>query len=88
MVVGDSGGAVAEELLPEEMLERSDQTSAQLNSDVEMSHEQFVEQRSSVEPGYERLDKALHALGGGITRLERKLDRILALVTEARVRNR
>ncbi len=75
------GGDVSDERLRQEMLE-------QMESDVEMSDEQFVEQYSSSEAGYERLEKALHALGGGIARLERKLDRILALVTEARVRNR
>jgi hypothetical protein len=75
------GGDVSDERLRQEMLE-------QMESDVEMSDEQFVEQRSSSEAGHERLERVLHALGGGIARLERKLDRILALVTEARVRNR
>lgn len=79
---------MSEELLRQETIERFDQTSERMESDVETSHEPFVEQRSSIDPGFERLEKALHALGGGITRLERKLDRILALVTEARVRNR
>ena len=79
---------MSEELLRQETIERFDQTTERKESDVATSHEQFVEQRPSIEPGYERLDKALYALGGGITRLERKLDRLLALVVEARVRNR
>ncbi len=48
--------------------------------------EQLIEQRASVEAGYERLDKCLHALSGGLARLERKLDRILALSVESRGR--
>ena len=36
----------------------------------------------------ERVDKSLHALGGSLARLERKLDRILALSVESRGRNR
>jgi hypothetical protein len=48
--------------------------------------EQMIEQRASVEAGYERLDKCLHALSAGIARLERKLDRILALSVESRGR--
>jgi predicted nuclease with TOPRIM domain len=49
---------------------------------------QLVEQRAYTEFGYDRLDKTLHALGGGLARLERKLDRILALGVESRGRNR
>jgi hypothetical protein len=50
--------------------------------------EQMIEQRASVESGYERLDKSLHALGGSLARLERKLDRVLALSVESRGRSR
>jgi hypothetical protein len=50
--------------------------------------EQLVEQRAYTEFGYERLDKSLHALSGGLARLERKLDRVLALSVESRGRNR
>ena len=47
---------------------------------------QFAELRAYTEFGYERLDKALNGLSGGIARLERKLDRILALTVESRGR--
>jgi hypothetical protein len=47
---------------------------------------QFAELRAYTEFGYERLDKALNGLSGGIARLERKLDRILALSVESRGR--
>ena len=50
--------------------------------------EQMIEQRASVEAGYERLDKSLHALSGSLARLERKLDRVLALSVESRGRSR
>ena len=45
-------------------------------------------ERAALEFGYDRLEKAIHALGGGLARLERKLDRILALCVESRGRNR
>ena len=48
--------------------------------------EQMIEQRAGVESGYERLDKSLHALSSGLARLERKLDRVLALSVESRAR--
>ncbi len=47
---------------------------------------QFAELRAYTEFGYERLDKALNGLSGGIARLERKLDRILAITVESRGR--
>jgi hypothetical protein len=50
--------------------------------------EQMIEQRASVESGYERLDKGIHALSGSLARLERKLDRVLALSVESRGRSR
>jgi hypothetical protein len=50
--------------------------------------EQMIEQRASVESGYERLDKSIHALSGSLARLERKLDRVLALSVESRGRSR
>ena len=50
--------------------------------------EQMIEQRASVEAGYERLDKNLHALSSGLARLERRLDRVLALSVESRGRSR
>jgi hypothetical protein len=50
--------------------------------------EQLVEQRVDTQVGYTRLDQSLHALSGGLARLERKLDRVLALCVESRARNR
>jgi predicted nuclease with TOPRIM domain len=47
-----------------------------------------VDQRfEQIEKRFEQVDKSLHALNGGIARLERKLDRILALSVESRGRN-
>jgi hypothetical protein len=46
-------------------------------------------ERAAMEYGHDRLEKAIHALSAGVARLERKLDRILALSVEsARARNR
>jgi hypothetical protein len=80
--------------LREEMIERFEQIDErfeQIDERIERGFaavtEQLVEQRSYTEFGYERLDKTLHALGGGLARLERKLDRILALNVESRGRN-
>lgn len=50
--------------------------------------EQLVEQRVDTQCGYTRLDQSLHGLSGGLARLERKLDRVLALSVESRARNR
>ena len=50
--------------------------------------EQLVEQRVDTQFGYTRLDQSLHALSGGLARLERRLDRVLALCVESRARNR
>jgi hypothetical protein len=36
----------------------------------------------------DRIDRSVHALSGSLARLERKLDRILALSVESRGRNR
>jgi hypothetical protein len=66
---------VSEEALREEMLERFNQVERRLDDAV----------ASLTDP---RLEKASTALSAGITRLERKLDRILALVVEARGRSR
>ena len=66
---------MSEEALREEMLERFNQVERRLDDAV----------ASLTDP---RLEKVSTALSAGITRLERKLDRILALVVEARGRNR
>ena len=48
-----------------------------------------IDQRfEQIEKRFEQVVKSLHALSGGISRLERKLDRILALSVESRGRNR
>ncbi len=48
--------------------------------------EQIADHREWTQFGYERLDKALSALSAGLLRLERKLDRVLALTIESRRR--
>ena len=50
--------------------------------------EQIDQRFEQIEKRFEQIDKSLHALNGGIARLERKLDRILALNVESRGRNR
>ena len=79
---------MSDETLRQEMIERFDQAERRLDRAMETATEQFIEQRSYTEFAYDRLDKALNALSGGITRLERKLDRLLALVVESRGRSR
>jgi hypothetical protein len=71
----------------EQIDERFEQIDERIDRGFAAVTEQLVEQRSYTEFGYERLDKTLHALGGGLARLERKLDRILALSVESRGRN-
>ena len=68
--------------------ERFDRLEKRLEDGFEGVTEQFVNLRACTEFGNERLDKSLHALSGGLSRLERKLDRILALSVESRGRNR
>jgi hypothetical protein len=70
----------------EEINGRFEQIERRMEEGLHATTEQFVEMRAYIEYGYDRLDKALLALSSGITRLERKLDRILALSVEARVR--
>jgi hypothetical protein len=65
---------------------RFEQIERRMDEGIHATTEQFVEMRAHIEFGYDRLDKALRALSSGITRLERKLDRILALSVEARGR--
>jgi hypothetical protein len=50
--------------------------------------DQIDERFEQIEKRFEQVDKSLQALGGGLARLERKLDRILALSVESRGRNR
>lgn len=74
---------VEDQRLREEVRERFERVDRRLDEAFEEITHQFVEQRNYVEFGYERLDKAVQALHAGIARLERKLDRILALSVEA-----
>jgi|KBSSwiStaDraftv2_1062776.scaffolds.fasta_scaffold2469987_2 hypothetical protein len=80
------GGAVSDEPLREEAIERFNQVERRIDSAVASVTDQLVEQRSYSGFGDERLEKAFTALSAGIVRLERKLDRILALVVESRGR--
>jgi hypothetical protein len=66
-----------------EMIGRFEQVDRQLDESFAAITQQFVEQRAYTDFAYERLDKADHSLSAGIARLERKLDRILALVVES-----
>jgi hypothetical protein len=84
----DVGGAVSDETLRQEIIERFDQAERRLDRAMETATEEFIEQRSYTEFAHDRLDKALNALSCGITRLERKLDRLLALIVESRGRSR
>ena len=68
----------------QETIESADQVDSRLDRAMDTATEQFIEQRSYSDFEHDRLDQALSALGAGITRLERKLDRILALVVESR----
>jgi len=81
------GDAISEEVLREEMNERCEQMERRIDEDGRSVGNELLEQRAGAEFGSERLDKALHAISAGIARLERKLDRILALVVEGRGRH-
>jgi hypothetical protein len=72
--------------LREEMVERFERVEKRMEDGSLAVAGQFAELRAYTEFGYERLDKALNGLSGGIARLERKLDRILALSIESRRR--
>ena len=71
-----------------EMNARFEQVDRRLDESFAAITHQFVEQRAYTDFAYERLDKADQTLSAGITRLERKLDRILALVVESAARRR
>ncbi len=70
------------------MIARFEQADQQLDESFAAITQQFVEQRAYTDFAYERLDKAIQPLAAGIARLERKLDRILALVVESQSRRR
>jgi len=71
-----------------EMTARFEQVDRRLDESFAAITQQFVEQRAYTDFAYERLDRADQTLSAGITRLERKLDRILALVVESGARRR
>ena len=79
---------MSEEVLREEVLERFNQAEPRSDIPVASVTDQLVEPRSHTEFGDERMEKAFTSLSAGIVRLERKLDRILAIVVESRARNR
>ena len=72
----------------DEITARFERIDRRLDESFAAITQQFVEQRAYTDFAYERLDKADQALTAGITRLERKLDRILALVVESNARRR
>ena len=67
--------------------QRFETLETRLREGVAAVSEQLVEQRVDTQVGYTRLDQSLHALSGGLARLERRLDRVLALCVESRARN-
>ncbi|HEU4938441.1 MAG TPA: hypothetical protein VFT39_18440 [Vicinamibacterales bacterium] len=71
-----------------EMIARFERVDRRLDESFAAITQQFVEQRAYTDFAYERLDRADQTLSAGITRLERKLDRILALVVESQARRR
>jgi hypothetical protein len=74
--------------LQAEMIARFEQVDRRLDESLAVITQQFVEQRASTDVASDRLDRADQSLNAGISRLERKLDRILALVVESRTRLR
>ena len=90
----DGTGELREEMIVRidelrgEMIARFERIDRRLDESFAAITQQFVEQRAYTDFAYERLDRADQSLSAGITRLERKLDRILALVVESRARLR
>ena len=72
----------------EELSDRFRQIDRRFEEGSESMSQQLSEQRAYTEFACERIDKAFHSVSAGIARLERKLDRILALATESRGRQR
>jgi hypothetical protein len=85
-------GQVREEMngivgkLREEMILRFEHIDRRLDESFAAVTQQLVEQRAYTDFAYERLGKSDQSISAGITRLERKLDRILALAVESRSR--
>lgn len=77
---------MSDEALTEAINVRFQQIDRRLGEGFGAVSEQVVEQGACAEFAHQRLDKALQTVSAGITRLERKLDRILALTVESRVR--
>jgi hypothetical protein len=72
----------------EELSDRFRQIDRRFEEGSESMSQQLSEQRAYTEFACERFDRAFQAVSAGIARLERKLDRILALATESRARSR
>ena len=77
---------MSEETTNEEMNGRLEQIERRMDDDFRAVNEQFAEQHAYTKFCDDRLDKALQAVSCGIARLERKLDRMLALIVESRGR--
>ena len=77
---------MSDEALTEAINVRFEQIDRRIGEGFRAVSEQVVEKGAGTEFAQERLDKALQTVSAGIARLERKLDRILALTVESRVR--
>jgi hypothetical protein len=74
---------------PRQSGDETETASARLPDTSAAVADQPPDERAATEFGHDRLEKAIHAVSAGVARLERKLDRILALSVEsARARNR
>lgn len=62
----------------------------QTSDETTREEQRAIEMAEHCEGGaeHDHVDRALQSLSAGIARIERKLDRILALVVEARTRQR
>lgn len=77
---------MSDDALTEAINVRLEQVDRRISEGIRAVSEQVVEPCACTEFAHERLDKALQTVAAGIARLERKLDRILALTVESRVR--
>lgn len=75
---------MSEDALREDVNDRFEQIERRIEHSVGAVSEQFGEHRAYTEFRYEQLDKAFQSIAAGIARLERKLDRILAIVVESK----
>ncbi len=66
--------------------QRLDRFAARVEDGFAAVTAQIAELRAATDCDSERLDKGFHGLSACLARLERKLDRVLALSTESRAR--